>query len=117
MRKHKHWPIAIGLLLCAFALLWMLSALVEAPAADAPRPLPMHQLADAVFLPANPTAGEAAATARAMISGNPFIVLFAAFALTLPTLAKGRDANGRILRRRSYVRSFYPVFKQELACG
>ena len=117
MRKHKRWPIVIGLLLCAFALLVMLSALVQAPPTDTLPPMPMHQLADAVFLPATPTAGESAATARAMVSGNPFVVLIAAFALTLPILAKGKDANGRILRRRSYVRSFHQMFKQELACG
>jgi hypothetical protein len=34
-----------------------------------------------------------------------------------PLMVRGSDANGRILRRRCYARSFFPVFRLELACG
>ena len=37
--------------------------------------------------------------------------------LMLPPMVSGIDANGRVLRRKSYARSYYPVFRQELACG
>ena len=53
-------------------------------------------------------------------------LLAAAFALALlcpvcaaalPLRVSGVDANGRVLRRRRYARCFYPLFRQELACG
>ena len=43
--------------------------------------------------------------------------LFAVILLLLPRLNCTCDANGRVLCTRRYVRSFYPVFKQNLACG
>lgn len=43
--------------------------------------------------------------------------LYAAAILMIPCLLCICDANGRVLCQKRYARSFYPVFKQELACG
>ena len=117
MRKNRRWLWTLGLLVAILGLVLLLSALVETPAADA-QAMPDNQpLAHTMLLPAVPPSPETASQSQAtQESYLPVALLsFMAFSLALPVC--GRDANGRVLRRRCYVRSFYPVFKQELACG
>ena len=58
---------------------------------------------------------------RVRIVGAPLIactllpLLLALAALALPSAT--RDANGRVLRRRHYVKCYYPLFRLELAAG
>lgn len=117
MRKPHRWPIFICVLLGVFVLLVLFSALIEAPAADTQPEDTGRAVAGAVIAPAvmpSPeTAPQASATEQACL---PY-ALFAFLSLMMPLLVSESDRNGRILRRRRYVRSFYPVFKQELACG
>ena len=117
MRKPRRWPVVLVTVLFALGFLLLLSALVEAPAGDAHAARNLPTVADAVMLTAVPSAGETVAQARAEVTSNVTLALWALCALALPLLVKRIDANGRVLRRRSYARSFYPVFRQELACG
>ena len=56
-------------------------------------------------------------TPLVVIAGS-LLFAFAAFAvLPLPLPGICRDRNGRVLRAGRYVKSFYPIFRQELACG
>ena len=52
-----------------------------------------------------------------MDTGFLSVAFWACLGLVLPLPVAGRDANGRVLRKRRYARSFHPLFKQELACG
>lgn len=117
MRKPRRWPTVLVTVFFALGLLLLLSALVEAPAGDAHTARDLPAVADAMMLTAAPSAGEAVAQARAEVASNVTFAMWALFALALPLLVSGTDANGRVLRRRSYARSYYPVFRQELACG
>lgn len=117
VHKLRRWPMVVCVLLGTFVLLVLFSALIETPATDAAPADAGRAVAGAVMAPAvmpSPeTAPQAGATQQACL---PF-ALFAFLSLLLPPLVSESDRNGRILRRRGYVRSFYPVFKQELACG
>ncbi|MCE5342326.1 MAG: hypothetical protein LLF96_01870 [Eubacteriales bacterium] len=117
MRKPRRWPVFVGVLLCAFGLLLLLSALIEAPAQDTSPAADPHAVTGAMLLPAAPPAPETASQSRwvggAFLPGAFLLCLL----MALPLLVKSSDANGRILRKKRYVCSFYPVFKQELACG
>lgn len=114
-KRRKIAPVLCALL-GVLALALLLSALVEAPAepqaAQAPAPVAAAQL-----MPAVPQTPETAPGGR--LTGDT--LRLAAFILpvlcALPCLLRGTDANGRVLRRRRYARCFYPVFRQELACG
>ena len=117
MRKPRRWPVVLVTALFALGFLLLLSALVEAPAGDAHAARDLPAVADALMLTAAPPAGETVAQARAESASFFSLALWALFAFALPSLVRGIDANGRVLRRRSYARSFYPVFRQELACG
>ncbi len=121
MRKgiHRRGFVLLGLLLCTFVLLVLLSALIEAPAqtaapADATA---SHTLTGTVLAPAVLPTHESAPEARGMDTGFLSVAFWACLALVLPLPVAGRDANGRVLRKRRYARSFHPLFKQELACG
>lgn len=121
MRKHRsRWPLAVGLLLCVFALLVLLSALVETPqsAAAAAAPAENSQpVANTVLVPAVMPTHEVSPESRGAYAAFLSLAFIAYLTLSDPLPVMGRDANGRVLRRRSYTRSFYPVFHQELACG
>lgn len=103
-------------LLIALGALLLLSALVETPQAEAAAPaeLPAARsvTAFAVMPPAPASAAPSAMGAWLKIAG-----LFAVVVLLLPRLNCTCDANGRVLCKRRYARSFYPVFRQDLACG
>ncbi len=117
MRKPRRWPVVLCALLCAFAFFVLLSALIEAPAAPAEPAQANLPVSNAVLLPAVLPSPETPPEARGISGACLPFVLFFSLAPVLPKLAPGRDANGRVLRRRRYVHSYYPVFKQELACG
>ena len=116
-RKHRRWPIVLGVLLCAFGLLLLLTALIETPADEAAPVTDSHAAVGAQLLPAVLPSPETAPMARE--TGETFLpfALFLSLALALPRLVRGSDANGRILRKKRYARSYHPVFRQELACG
>ena len=117
MRKHRRWPVILGLVLCAVALLLLLSTLVDTPA-DATQPVPSApSVADSVLLPAIPPSSDSITVQRGAEAAYLPYALFLCLAFVLPQLQTGSDANGRILRKKRYARSFYPVFRQELACG
>jgi len=116
MRRPRRWPVVLGVLLCAFGLFVLLSALIEAPAADA-QPAEEQPAAAAMLLPAVMPTLESAPDTRGTSGAALPLALLAGLSLALPLLVSGSDANGRVLRKRRYARSFYPVFKQELACG
>ncbi len=117
MRKPSRLFMAMCVFLCAFGLLLLLSALVDTPAQDTVPVQEPHTAAGAMLLPATIPSPETASLPRGV--GGVFLsVAFLLFLLSsLPLLVRGSDANGRIMRRKRYVCSFYPVFKQELACG
>ena len=103
-------------LLCMLGVLLLLSAFAGAPGTEeaiAEEPPVAHSFATFFSMPPSPT------TASPVLAGEWLRVaaLFAATILTLPCLQCICDANGRILCQKRYVRSFYPVFKQDLACG
>ncbi len=115
MPKRRKFAPVLCAVFGALALILLLSALVEAPAAA-----PVETtapVADAQLMPAVPQTPETAPGGR--LTGDT--LRLAAFVLpllcALPSLLQGTDANGRVLRRRRYARSFYLVFRQELACG
>lgn len=117
MRKPRRWPVYVCVLLGTFVLLVLLSALIEAPSADAQPADTGRAVAGAVIAPAVMPSPETAPQANATEQACLPYALFTFLSLMLPLLVSESDRNGRILRRRRYVRSFHPVFKQELACG
>jgi hypothetical protein len=117
MRKHSRLPVVLGVILGVFALLLVLSVLVEGPADDATPAETSHTLQSTTLAPAVMPSPETAPEARGVSATYLPIALLACLALALPLLVSGKDANGRVLRRRRYAHSFYLVFRQELACG
>ena len=112
--SRRYIVVFITLLLCA-GLLFLLSALIETPApeAEAAEPPAAHGVTAFVSMPPAPTTADglpAAAWLRVA-------ALFAAVVAMLPRLLCTTDANGRVLRKRRYVRCFHLVFRQEIACG
>lgn len=117
MRKRRRWPAILGIVLFAAAMLLLLSTLVETPA-DTDQPVPSApSVADTVLLPAIPPSFDTVTVQRSAESAYLPYALFLCLAFVLPQLKTGSDANGRVLRKKRYARSFYPVFRQELACG
>jgi hypothetical protein len=106
----------LAVLFCALGALLLLSALIKSPEDPAAMPaeLPVANAVTAfVAMPPAPTSASAPAFGEWIkIAG-----LFAVAALFLPRLNCTCDANGRVLCDRRYARSFYPVFRQDLACG
>jgi hypothetical protein len=117
LRKPSRFAVVVCVLLCVLGLLLLLSALVDTTAQDVALVPEPHTVTGAILLPATLPSPETAPLPRC--AGGAFLsVAFLLFMLSsLPLLVRGSDANGRILRRKRYVCSFYPVFKQELACG
>jgi hypothetical protein len=96
--------------------LLLLSALIEAPETEDAAPVnppAAHSVSAFVSMPPVPT------SASVLPAGAWLRVaaLFAAAIVLSPCLLCTCDANGRVLRRKRYVRSFHLVFKQEIACG
>ena len=116
MRKPGRFLIWLGAVF-ALALLWLcLSARVEkAPQAQVPSPAPPALALQ--FESAMPFVPEPLAANHPQWNGlralAPLMLLAAV--LTLPSAT--RDANGRVLRKRRYVKCYYPIFKLNLACG
>jgi hypothetical protein len=117
MRRSNHWTGVICLLFGLLSLLLLLSALIQAPAEDAAPVVNTIHTVDAILLPAAQPVTETASDAHTACAAFLSIAFLALLASAAPRLVSGIDANGRVLRRRRYVRSYYPVFKQELACG
>ena len=116
MRKPCRLTTVLLVLFCTLGLILLLSSLVEAPAAAQPSHI-NSPVTDAQFLPALPLVPETSPGNRWFAAVYQAI---AYIAFTLPAVAhllRCCDANGRVLRKRRYVQSFHPVFKQELACG
>ena len=103
-------------LLIALGALLLLSSLIETPQAEAAAPAELpdaHAVTAFAGMPPVPTSAAASVfSAWIKIAG-----LFAIASMLLPRLNCTCDANGRVLCKRRYVRSFYPVFRQDLACG
>ena len=117
MRKHRRWPAVLGVIVLVLGLILLLSALVETPADAAPPVSPSTSVADTVLLPAVPPTPDGASGLRIMqVSYLPFMLFFCLVG-ALPHLRAASDANGRVLRKKRYARSYYPVFRQDLACG
>lgn len=117
MRRQRRWPISLFVMLFAIGVLLLLSALIEAPAADAQPADTAPAAAHTVLLPAVLPSPETPVEARNLTGAFLPPMLFVGLLCMLPLLVPGSDANGRVLRKRRYARSFYPVFRQELACG
>jgi hypothetical protein len=116
MRKQRrlfYWLVA---LLSFAVLLLLLSALVETPTAPAPA-VDRGPVAAAQALTALPLTFEGSGGWRGLFDMLRLFVFIAFATLPLPLLCTCRDQNGRVLRAGRYVKSFYPIFKQELACG
>lgn len=116
MRRRSRLGMVVLVALCLLALALLLRGLVETPAqsqADEPQPM----AAAAQFLPAPPPNNETPTDARGLWAAFTLALLCPVCAAALPLRVSGVDANGRVLRRRRYARCFYPVFRQELACG
>ncbi len=114
MRKPSrlmYWLIALFALL---ALLLLLSALVEAPASPAADPVPV---AAAMNMTALPLTAEGMAGWRGFWNALLPLLFIALAVPQAPSLPGARDRNGRVLRAGRYVKSFYPIFRQEFACG
>ncbi len=113
--KHRLFVFLVALLI-GLGMLLLLSALIETPQAETAEPAELpsaHSVTAFAGMPPVPTSAAASAFgAWLKIAG-----LFAVIAMLLPRLNCTCDANGRVLCKRRYVRSFYPVFKQDLACG
>jgi hypothetical protein len=116
MRKQRHLCYWLGALLALLLLALLLSALVEAPLAPAPATADAPPAA-ARLLPALPLTPESAAGWRSLADALRLFAMALFAAPVLPPLALYADRNGRVLRAGSYVKSFYPIFRQELACG
>ncbi|MBE0600389.1 MAG: hypothetical protein IH607_01275 [Firmicutes bacterium] len=108
--------ITFVVLLIALGALLLLSSLLVTPQAQAAeaaeQPVARFFTAFTGMPPAPTSAAASGLGAWLKIAG-----LFAAAAILLPRLNCTCDANGRLLCKRRYVRSFYPVYKQDLACG
>ncbi len=115
MRVSRRYIVMFSVLLLCAGLLFLLSALIETPEPEAvPAELPQATGVTAfVSMPPAPTTA-AGLPAPAWLR---VAALFAAVIVMLPRLLCTTDANGRVLRKRRYVRCFHPVFKQEIACG
>ncbi|MBN1777936.1 MAG: hypothetical protein JW811_07420 [Clostridiales bacterium] len=103
-------------LLCALGALLLLSALIQTPVEEdaAPAELPVaHTITAFAGMPPTPASGFALPPGAWLRAA----ALFTAAIVLLPRLHCTCDANGRVLSRRSYIRSYHPVFKQEFACG
>lgn len=116
MRKPHRFLYGLLTLFAMLTLGLLLSALVETPADVSPDAAGLP-VVGAQFMPAVPITPEQAANGRVLAEGLRSLSPFAVISLMLPLLVIGIDANGRVLRKRRYVQSYYPVFKQELACG
>lgn len=108
--------VLMVVLLCALGALLLASALIETPAGEAAVPAERaqaHSITAFVSMPPTPTS----APAFPVSAWNRLAALFAVVAVLLPRLTCICDANGRVLCKRRYVRSYYPVFRQGIACG
>jgi hypothetical protein len=108
--------VFLVVLLCALGALLLLSALIESPTAQdaAPVELPVaHTITTFVSMPPTPTSAPSFPAA----AWSRLAALFAVVAILIPRQNCTCDANGRVLCKRRYSHSFYPVFKQDLACG
>lgn len=116
MRKPHRFLYGLCVCLALLALCLLLSALVETPTelSDAANSMPAL---GAQFMPAVPGTPEPLVGGRLLTDALRGLAPLCALALLLPLAVTGVDANGRVLRKRRYVQSYYPVFKQELACG
>ena len=117
VRKNRRWLWTLGLLVAILGFVLLLSALVETPAADTQAAQDSRPITNAMLQPAVPPSSETASPQQAAQESYLPVALLTYMALSLALPVSGRDANGRVLRRRCYVRSFHPVFKQDLACG
>ena len=118
MHRPHRWLWAFALLFAALLALLLLSSLIETPADASTPPAPlMAPVMDAAFLSAAMPSLETAPQARVLGAVFLSLPLWAFLTLALPLRVAGRDANGRVLRRRRYARSFYPLFRLQLACG
>lgn len=117
MRRPRRWPVALCVALCALGLVLLLSLLVETPGDAAQPAQDTRPVVDALLLPAVLPAAETAPAVREQNESFCFAAFWALLAPALPLLVRGIDANGRVLRRRRYARSYYPLFRQDLACG
>jgi hypothetical protein len=107
----------LGVFLFTLGLLLLLSALVETPA-DVSAPVnPTTSSADTAIIPAIPPTSEPASIGNSIREAYLTFTLFFCLTLMLPKLVAASDANGRVLRKKRYARSYYPVFRQDLACG
>lgn len=108
--------VFLAALFCLFGALLLLSALIDHPAGSdtvAEEPPIARSITAFVSMPPSPTsASEMSAGAWLRVAA-----LFAAVLVIIPILQCTCDANGRVLNKRRYVRSFHLVFKQEIACG
>jgi len=103
-------------LICFLGTLLLLSALIESPAAPdaAAEEQPVaHTISAYVSMPPAPTS-ESVTSSAAWLR---VAALFAFVIVSIPCLQCTCDANGRVLKKRRYVRSFHLVFKQDVACG
>ena len=116
MRKQRHLLYWLVALLCVAVFLLLLSALVETPTAPAPA-VDSRAVAAVQTITALPLTPEGASGWRGLLDMLRLFVFIAFAVLPLPLLFACRDQNGRVLRAWRYVKSFYPIFKQELACG
>ena len=116
MRKERHLFYWLVALLSLAVLLLLLSALVETPTAPA-LAADRGSVAAAQSVTALPLSPEGTNGWRGLLDMLRLFVFIAFAVLPLPLLFACRDQNGRVLRGGRYVKSFYPIFKQELACG
>ena len=116
MRRQGHLLCWLGALLALLLLVLLLSALVEAPPAPEPAAEDAPPAA-ARLLPALPLMPESPAGWRSLADTLRLFAVAVFAALALPPLTLCVDQNGRVLRAGRYVKSFYPIFRQELACG
>ncbi len=107
--------IFFAVLLGALGVLLLLSALIEGPTAqDTLETLPAARSITAfAAMPPAPTSASAAPVGAWL----RIAALFAAAAISIPCLRCTCDANGRVLCKRRYARSYHLVFRQEFACG
>ena len=117
MHTPRRWPLVLCVALCALGLVLLLSLLVETTGDAAQPAQDTRPVVDALLLPAVLPAAETAPAVRDQNEPFWFAAFWALLAPVLPLLVRGTDANGRVLRKRRYARSYYPLFRQDLACG
>jgi hypothetical protein len=103
-------------LICFLGTLLLLSALIESPAAPdvvAEEPPVAHTISAYVSMPPTPEC-ESVTSSAAWLR---VAALFAFVIVIVPCVQCACDANGRVLKKRRYVRCYHLVFKQEVACG